>query len=105
MNAKMRAIDVDVATAKTLESRAAELGVSVAELLADLVNHDDLPKNLEALRRAGRGPWAPAVLAEDVRRYEEYKRTGLGVPLDAVEAWVDSWGTPRELPMPKPRKT
>ena len=105
MNVKMCAIEVDAATAKTLESRASELGTSVAELVADLISNDDLPKNLEAMRRAGRGPWAPAVLAEDVRRYEAYKRTGVSVPLEDVEAWVRSWGKARELPMPKPRKS
>jgi hypothetical protein len=105
MNVKMRAIEVNAATAKTLESRASELGTSVAELVADLISNDDLPKNLEAMRRAGRGPWAPAVLAEDVRRYEAYKRTGVSIRLEDVEAWVRSWGTARELPMPKPRKS
>lgn len=25
---------------------------------------------------------------------------GLSVPLEAVEAWIDSWDTPNELPMP-----
>lgn len=105
MNLKTRTIEVDAATAKTLQDRAAELGVSVSELVADLVAIDDLPKDLEAMRRAGRGPWAPSILAEDVRRYEEYQRTRMGVPLEDVEAWVKSWGTARELPMPKPRKT
>lgn len=105
MNIKTRTIEVDVATAKTLETRAAEFGVSVAEFVADLVANDDLSSELEAMRREGRGPWAPSVLAEDVRRYEEYERTGMGIPLEDVEAWVNSWGTARELPMPKPRKT
>ena len=26
------------------------------------------------------------------------------VPWDEVKAWMQSWGTPNELPMPKPRK-
>lgn len=25
---------------------------------------------------------------------------GLSVPLEAVKAWIDSWDTPNELPMP-----
>ena len=105
MNVKTRTIEVDAATAKTLEARAAELGVSVGDLVAELIAQDDLPKELEAMRRAGRGPWAPSVLAEDVRRYAEYKQARMGVPLEDVEAWVNSWGAARELPMPKPRKT
>jgi hypothetical protein len=109
MNIKTRTIEIDAATARTLETRAAASGVTVAEfvadLVADLVANDDLSNDLEAMRRKGRGPWAPSVLAEDVRRYEEYERTGMAIPLEDVEAWVNSWGTSRELPMPKPRKT
>jgi predicted transcriptional regulator len=44
-------------------------------------------------------------IAEDRRRYEEFKRTGLAVPFDEVKAWVASWGTANELPRPTPRKT
>lgn len=29
---------------------------------------------------------------------------GLSVPLKDVEAWIDSWDTPNELPMPRPRR-
>jgi len=29
---------------------------------------------------------------------------GTGVPLDEAIAWVESWGTPGELPSPKARK-
>ncbi len=29
---------------------------------------------------------------------------GIGVPLDEAIAWVESWGTPGELPSPKARK-
>jgi hypothetical protein len=59
---------------------------------------------LEAMRAAGLGPWAPESIAEDLRRFEEFERTDEGVPLDEVKAWVESWGTPNELPPPKPRK-
>ncbi|GAC1339502.1 MAG: hypothetical protein NVSMB18_07840 [Acetobacteraceae bacterium] len=27
-------------------------------------------------------------------------QAGLGVPIDDVEKWVESWDTPQELPMP-----
>jgi hypothetical protein len=43
-------------------------------------------------------------IAEDRRRYDEFKRTRLAVPLDDVKAWVASWGTADELPRPQPRK-
>ena len=105
MNPKTRSIEVDVATAKTLEARAAERGKTVSELVAELVGADDAwPKNIEEMRRAGRGPWSPQALAEDARRYEAYERTGEGVPWEEVEAWVRSWGTAQELPKPKLRK-
>jgi hypothetical protein len=43
-------------------------------------------------------------IAEDRRRYDEFKRTRLAVPLDNVKAWVASWGSANELPCPQPRK-
>lgn len=105
MTAKLRQIDVDAETAAALEARAASRGVTITELLADLVGmQSDFPADLEAMRAAGRGPWAPEVLAEDARRFAEYKRTGEGVPWDEVRAWMQSWGTDHELPRPKPRK-
>jgi predicted transcriptional regulator len=29
---------------------------------------------------------------------------GLYVPAEDVDAWMDSWGTPDELPMPQPKR-
>jgi predicted transcriptional regulator len=105
MNKKLRSIEVDVKTAKRLDAMAEELGLTVAELVAELAGKAAaLPKPLEKLRRAGRGPWAPLVLAEDARRAEAFERTGKGVPWNEVRDWMRSWGTARELPMPKPRK-
>jgi hypothetical protein len=49
-------------------------------------------------------PWTAEALAEDARRLEEFERTREGVPWDEVRAWMQSWGTGRELPPPKPRK-
>jgi hypothetical protein len=43
-------------------------------------------------------------IAEDRRRYDEFKRTRLAVSLDDVKAWVASWGSANELPRPQPRK-
>ena len=56
------------------------------------------------MRRAGRGPWAPEVLAEEARRFAASERAGEGVPWDEVKTWMQSWGTGEELPPPKPRK-
>jgi len=43
-----------------------------------------------------------AETAEDAQRWEEYLTTRKSIPIEAIEAWVDSWDTDRELPMPTP---
>ena len=104
MNAKVK-IEVDAQTADLLEARASARGMSVGDLVADLAADNDLlPQELEAMRLAGEGPWAPEILAEDRRRLDEFHRTGEGIPWDDVKAWMQSWGTSEELPRPKPRK-
>jgi hypothetical protein len=42
-------------------------------------------------------------IAEDRRRLDAFKRTREAIPLRDVKAWVESWGTNKELPRPKPR--
>jgi hypothetical protein len=104
MNAKVK-IEVDSQTADLLEARAAARGLSVSDLVADLLGDENLlAPDLEAARAAGIGPWSPDVLAEDARRFAEFQHTRTGVPWDEVKAWMQSWGTPRELAPPKPRK-
>lgn len=105
MNKKLRSIEVDLKTAKRLDALAEDLGLSVAEVVAELAGESAaLPKTLEKMRKAGRGPWSPSVLAEDARRTEAFERTGKGVPWNEVRDWLRSWGTDDERPMPKPRK-
>jgi hypothetical protein len=105
MNIKVRKIEVDVETADLLEARAAARGMSVAELLADIAcNEGVLPADLAAMRTSCEGPWSPGALAEDARRLAEFERTRMGAPWNEVKAWMQSWGTPNELPPPKPRK-
>lgn len=106
MSRARRTIEVDAETAKALEAEAAARGISVADLVADFAHAagTQLPPDLASMRAAGRGPWSPAVLAEDARRMAEFERTGEGVPWDEVKAWVESWGTDNELPVPRPRK-
>ncbi len=105
MNPKLRKIEVDAQTAELLEARAAVRGMTVAQLLADLIDaKEGLPPAFVQMRDAGRGPWAPEVLAEDARRLAEFQRTRDAVPWEEVKAWLQSWGTPNEFPAPKPRK-
>jgi hypothetical protein len=106
MGMRVRTIEVDEATADALEARAAERGVSVADLLADLTAfHPQVwPKDLEALRAAGEGPWSPQAFAEDARAFEDFERTGEGIPFEEVVAWLRSLSTDKPLPRPLPRK-
>lgn len=104
MNSKVR-IEVDAETAELLNAQAEARGISVSDLLAELVGSELLlAPDLEAMRAAGEEAWPDLSLAEDVRRIEQFRKDGLAVPLDDVKAWVESWDTPNELPPPTPRK-
>lgn len=105
MSSNARTIKLDSDTADRLEAWARERGLTVSELLAELAAGQSAPSlEWDAMRKTGRGPWAPDVLAEDARRIASYQRTGEGVPWAEVESWIKSWGTTEELPPPKPRK-
>ncbi len=105
MNVKVRTIEVDMQTAELLEARAIARGMTVSELLADIAcNEEVLPADLAEMRAKGEGPWSAEALEEDARRPAEFERTRMGVPWDDVKTWMESWGTPNELPAPKPRK-
>jgi hypothetical protein len=105
MTVKVRNIEVDVETAELLEARAAARGLSVSELLADLLGEGGLlPGELQTLRSAGKGPWAPDMLAEDARRLAEFRERREGVPWEEIKAWMESWGTTKELSPPEVRK-
>jgi hypothetical protein len=56
------------------------------------------------MRQTGAGPWAPQILADDIQRRDEFERTGEGVPFSEVKAWMESWQSSGELPVPKVRK-
>src|SRR5258708_5064403 len=105
MNVKPRKIVVDAKTVEALEARAAARGLSVSEFLAELVSTADASvADLESMRAAGQGPWSPEIMAEDARRLADFERSREGVPWNEIKAWMASWGTPDELPPPKPRK-
>jgi hypothetical protein len=104
MNEKVR-IEVDEQTAEVLKARAAARGMTVSALIAELIGAEEtLPPDLQALRDAGEGPWAPEALAQDARRLAEFRRTREALPWDDVKAWMQTWGAPNELPAPKSRK-
>jgi predicted transcriptional regulator len=93
MSVKLRQIEVDEETALRLEAVAEARGMTVSALLADAMQWLDAIVDVKK----------PDV-EEDIRRLEEFERTGLAVPGDEVNAWIASWGTPNELPRPQPRK-
>jgi len=85
--------DLDPDTDARLNALAAEKGQDAAAVVADAVVLLDSVINIE-------GP----DIEEDLRRLREFERTGEAVPWEDVKAWVESWGTPNELPRPQPRK-
>ena len=82
-----RTIEVDDATAAALETRATEAGLSVSELLADMV-----------ARRSEPAEASHAELAELDRQWAAIKAGEPTVPHEEVVRWLDTWGTPRFKP-------
>ena len=102
MNVKLRSIEIDTETADLLKARAKARGMTVAEFLADIAcNEEALPAGLAQMRAKGEGPWSPEALEEDAQRLAEFERTRMGVPWHETRAWIESWGTPNELPRPQ----
>ncbi|MGE0039346.1 MAG: hypothetical protein AB7S93_27445 [Xanthobacteraceae bacterium] len=87
MSVEFRNIQVDAETADTLEARAAERGISVAELLAEIAHHSR-PAAAEA-----------AEIAELDRRWAKVVGGEATVPHDDVVRWLDSWGTSAFRPL------
>jgi predicted transcriptional regulator len=84
MTAKTESIEVDSDsdTASALKTRAAERGISVSELVAELV------------------PFAidDAAVAELDRRWAAIEGGQATVPHSEVERWLRTWGTPEFRP-------
>jgi predicted transcriptional regulator len=76
-------IAIDKHTADVLHSRAAELGLTVPELIAELATLDSAPREAEADE-----------IAELDRRYATATE-GSRVPHERVVQWLRTWGTPR----------
>jgi predicted transcriptional regulator len=93
MNLIRRTLDIDAATDARLRELAAERGQDEAAILAEAVALLDSVVDIGNLD-----------IAEDRRRLAEFKRTREAVPLHAVKAWVESWGSDNELPRPQPQR-
>ena len=82
-----RTIEIDAATADELEARAATRGVSVGQMVAELVALDDASM--------------PAVgddVADLDRQWAEIESGTPTVPHDKVARWLQTWGTPTFKP-------
>ena len=85
MTIATRQIEIDEATAAALEARAAETGMSVSELVAQLVQSE--PISLP-----------PDQLAELDRRWGVIKSGEPTIPHEDVVRWLGTWGTPAFKP-------
>jgi hypothetical protein len=87
MPARMKKIEVDETTADVLEDAALARGVSVSELVADLVLSD-----------LGDRASEKETIAELDRRWNASQAENATVTHDAVVEWLKSWGTPEFRP-------
>jgi len=89
MNRKMDVIEVDKATADTLKARAADRGISVAELLNELAD------------QSGSVAVDPATIAELDRRWARIEQGEKTVSNTDVVRWLETWGTADFKPWPR----
>jgi hypothetical protein len=82
-----RTIEIDAATADELEARAATRGVSVGQMVAELV----------ALGEAS-APAGAEDVAELDRQWAEIEAGAPTVPHEKVARWLETWGTPTFRP-------
>ena len=87
-----RTLDLDAETDARLRELAERRGQEASHVISD------------ALALLDSADLDDPDIEEDIRRLREFERTGEAVPLEDVMAWVRSWGTPDELPPPRPRK-
>jgi predicted transcriptional regulator len=80
-------IEVDERTADVLQARAAELGLTVSDLIAELATLDSEPIVVESEE-----------IAELDRRWKKIEAGQSTVPHKRVVRWLRTWGTPRFRP-------
>jgi predicted transcriptional regulator len=83
MQAKASTIELDEAAADALRLRAAERGVSISQLVTELVTLDAASSAIE-----------PEDIAELDRRWAKVEAGTATVPHDDVVRWLNTWGTP-----------
>jgi predicted transcriptional regulator len=83
MPSAMHAIEVDEATATKLRARAAEKGMSVSQLVAELISVDSDAVDLDS-----------ETIAELERRWRAIQAGARTVSNEEVVRWLRTWGTP-----------
>jgi hypothetical protein len=86
MNNPMRQIEVDKEAAQALEKRAAEIGISVAAVVSELVLVD------------GTATASATDLAVLDRRWAKIEPGEETVPHEVVAKWLATWGEPVSKP-------
>ena len=76
-------IEVDEQTADMLQARAAELGVTVSELVAELATLDSDPLVVDSNE-----------IAELDRRWNKVEAGAPTIPHERVVRWLRTWGMP-----------
>jgi hypothetical protein len=87
MNKEVRTIEVDAVTADALQARAAARGISVGELLAELIAFVEVQEPPDARE-----------LAELDRQWAAIEAGQPTVPHEQVARWLETWGTPAFKP-------
>ena len=90
MGNAVRKIEIDESTANALETLAAEQGVTVPDLVADLARAASEPATLPAEE-----------IAELDRRWRDAESGGTA-PHERVAQWLETWGTPSFRPWRSP---
>jgi predicted transcriptional regulator len=80
---KTQTIEIDEGTAIALKQRAEERGVTVPELVAELVTLEASPLDADV-----------ADVAELDRRWNAFEAQGSAAANDDVVRWLQTWGTP-----------
>jgi predicted transcriptional regulator len=80
---KTQTIEIDDDTATALKQRAAELGVSVPQLVAELITLETGPARADG-----------DDVAELDRRWKAFEAQGSVAAGEDVVRWLQTWGTP-----------
>jgi len=78
----MKTIEIDEQTAELLEARAAARGLSIGEVIAELVAFIDSGTSVE-----------PGELAELEQQWKAIEAGEPTVPHEKVARWLETWGT------------